>query len=184
MLFGLYFSPSDTPNKYAFYIIAYVVPLLLLYYLTAKYIIKIYKARKVFISKRNPDKYPGQDKYNWFLTAEGVEKINIIIADFWRWYILNKAELIEVTSQKTNLSKKDLGKAVDALLNTIGEALAEGNKVRLAGFGTFATKRRAARKVYNPTNKAKIKVKAKTIPVFKAGKNLKDLAEMSRQVKK
>jgi DNA-binding protein HU-beta len=78
--------------------------------------------------------------------------------------------------EKTNLSKKDLEKAVNALLNTIEEALAGGNKVRLVGFGTFATKKRAARKVYNPMNKAKTKIKARTIPVFKAGKNLKDLA--------
>jgi hypothetical protein len=63
-LFGFYFSPAEVPNKYAFYIIAYVVPLLLLYYLIAKYILKIYKARKVFISKRNLEKYLNQDKYH------------------------------------------------------------------------------------------------------------------------
>jgi hypothetical protein len=64
LFFGLRFSPQGSFNKYAFYIIAYVVPFLLLYYLSAKYIFKRYRARKVFISKRNLDKYLNEDKYH------------------------------------------------------------------------------------------------------------------------
>lgn len=90
--------------------------------------------------------------------------------------LLNKAELIKSMADKTGLSKKELEKAVNAFCSSVSEALAGGSKVRLVGFGTFATKIRAARKVYNPTNKAKTKAKARTIPVFKAGKNLKVLA--------
>ena len=52
LFFGLRFSPQGSSNKYAFYIIAYAVPFLLLYYLTAKYILKRYKAGKVFITKK------------------------------------------------------------------------------------------------------------------------------------
>lgn len=79
-------------------------------------------------------------------------------------------------SEKTNLNKKDLGKAVEAFCSSITEALAAGEKVRLVGFGTFATKKRAAREVYNPTNKTKTSITDRRIPVYKAGKNLKDLA--------
>lgn len=60
---GLYFSPSDFPNKYVFNIIAYVVPLLLLYYLLTVYILKRYRARKVFISKRNLGKFLDKDQH-------------------------------------------------------------------------------------------------------------------------
>lgn len=62
-LFGLCFSPSDASNKYAFYIIAYVVPFLLLSYLIINCILKRYKARKVYISKRVLEKFLEQDKY-------------------------------------------------------------------------------------------------------------------------
>lgn len=63
-LFGLWFSPSDASNKYAFYIIAYVVPFLLLSYLIINCILKRYKARKkVYISKRVLEKFLEQDKY-------------------------------------------------------------------------------------------------------------------------
>lgn len=64
LFFGLRFSPQDSFNKYTFYIIAYVVPFLLLYYLTAKYILKRYRARKVFISKKNLDKYLDEDNHH------------------------------------------------------------------------------------------------------------------------
>lgn len=89
---------------------------------------------------------------------------------------MNKTELIKSMVDKTSLSKKELEKALNAFCSSVKEALAGGDKVRLVGFGIFATKKRAARKVFNPANKAKTKIKARTIPVFKAGKNLKDLA--------
>lgn len=62
--FGLYFSPSDFSNKYVFNIIAYVVPLLLLYYLLTVYILRRYRARKVFLSKRNLDKFLDKDQHH------------------------------------------------------------------------------------------------------------------------
>ena len=77
--------------------------------------------------------------------------------------------------ENTDLSKKDLEKAVKAFINTIAEALIREEKIRLVGFGTFRTRKRGARKVYNPKNKAKTKIDTRTIPAFKAGKNLKDM---------
>jgi DNA-binding protein HU-beta len=87
----------------------------------------------------------------------------------------NKADLIKSIGEKTGLSKRDSEKAVKAFINTIAEALVREDKIRLVGFGTFRTKKRGARKVYNPKNKTKTKINTRTIPTFKAGKTLKSL---------
>jgi DNA-binding protein HU-beta len=86
---------------------------------------------------------------------------------------LNKSDLIKSVCEKTNLSKKESEKAIQAVLNSIAQSLAKGDKVQLVGFGTFETKVRAARKGRNPQTGAEIKIKAKKVPVFKAGKVLK-----------
>lgn len=87
---------------------------------------------------------------------------------------MTKADLITVVAQKTNLSKKDSEKAVAAMLDTITETLASGEKVSLVGFGTFEVKERAAREGINPRTKEKIIIPASKLPSFKAGKALKE----------
>jgi len=87
---------------------------------------------------------------------------------------MNKAELISNVAEKTELTKKDTEKAVSAILNTIEEALSKGDKVQLVGFGTFETRERAARKGRNPQTGEEIDIAAARVPVFKAGKALKD----------
>ena len=87
---------------------------------------------------------------------------------------MNKAELIATVAEKTGLSKKDSEKAVNATFDTITAALKDGDKVQLVGFGSFEVKKRAARVGRNPKTKEEIEIPATRVPVFKAGKVLKD----------
>jgi len=87
---------------------------------------------------------------------------------------MNKAELIAAVAEKTGLSKKDTEAVVSASIEVITESLAQGEKVQLVGFGSFETKARAARIGRNPRTKEEIKIPASKLPVFKAGKALKD----------
>lgn len=86
----------------------------------------------------------------------------------------NKAELIEKVAAATELTKKDASKAVDAVLASIEESLANGEKVQLIGFGTFEVRERAARKGRNPQTNEEIEIPASKVPAFKPGKALKD----------
>lgn len=87
---------------------------------------------------------------------------------------MNKAELISNVAEKTELTKRDAEKAVTAVLDTIGEALSRSDKVQLVGFGTFEIRERAARKGRNPQTGEEINIDAARVPVFKAGKALRD----------
>ena len=87
---------------------------------------------------------------------------------------MNKAELINVVAEKAGLSKKDMEKAVTALIDTITAELVAGEKVSLVGFGNFDVKTREARTGRNPKTKEEIQIPATRIPQFKAGKALKD----------
>ena len=87
---------------------------------------------------------------------------------------MNKAELVAALAAKTELSKKDAEKALNAVVETITEALKAGDKVALVGFGTFEAKERPARVARNPRTGEEIKVEASKTPAFKAGKALKD----------
>ncbi len=87
---------------------------------------------------------------------------------------MNKTELIAAIAEKTNLTKKDSELALAAALEAITEALVEGDKVQLIGFGSFEIKNREAREARNPRTGETIKVPASKAPVFKAGKALKD----------
>lgn len=88
---------------------------------------------------------------------------------------MNKSDLIANIAEKSSLSKADAGRALDAFVETVREALVEGEKVQLVGFGTFETRDRKARSGRNPRNpKETIQIPASTAPVFKAGKNLKE----------
>lgn len=84
---------------------------------------------------------------------------------------MNKAELVAELNQKTGLKTE---KFLNAFIETISDALAQGDKVQLIGFGTFETRERSAREARNPLNGEKLHVDAKIVPVFKAGKALKD----------
>ncbi len=87
---------------------------------------------------------------------------------------MNKAELINVVSEAAEVSKKDAEAVITATLDAISDALKEGEKVQLVGFGSFEVKKRAARVGRNPKTKEPIEIPASTVPVFKAGKVLKD----------
>ncbi len=87
---------------------------------------------------------------------------------------MTKAELISAIAEKTELTKKDSAKALDAIVAAITETLADGGKVQLVGFGTFESRTRAARTGINPQTKKQIKIKATKVPAFKAGQALKD----------
>lgn len=88
---------------------------------------------------------------------------------------MNKAELIAAVAEKSGFSKKDTEKMINSTLETITEALKNGDKVQMVGFGVFETKDRAARIGRNPKTKEEIEIPASTVPVFKAGKALKDM---------
>ena len=87
---------------------------------------------------------------------------------------MNKAELISAVAEKTGLSKKDSEKAINATFDTITVAMEAGEKVQLVGFGAFDIKERASRIGRNPKTKEEIEIPASRVPVFKAGKALKD----------
>ena len=90
---------------------------------------------------------------------------------------MNKVELIAAVAEKAGLSKKDSDKAVAAVLESIVDALASGDKVQLVGFGSFEVKSRAARTGRNPRTKEVVEIPASKVPVFKAGKALKDAVD-------
>ena len=87
---------------------------------------------------------------------------------------MNKNELIAAVAERANLTKKDSEAAVSAMLEAISDALCEGDKVQLVGFGSFEVKKREARVGRNPKTKEAIEIPATKAPVFKAGKLLKD----------
>jgi DNA-binding protein HU-beta len=87
---------------------------------------------------------------------------------------MNKTELINAVAEASELSKKDATKAVDAVFDAILEALKNGDKVQLIGFGNFEVRERAARKGRNPQTGEEIEISASKVPAFKPGKALKD----------
>ena len=87
---------------------------------------------------------------------------------------MNKQELAIAITEKTNLTKAAAEKFINIFTDTITEALAKDDKVQLIGFGTFETRKRAAREAHNPATGGTVKVEAKTVPAFKPGKALKD----------
>ncbi len=87
---------------------------------------------------------------------------------------MNKTQLIEAVAAKTDLTKKGAEAAVAAVLESIEDALAAGEKVQLIGFGTFEVKERAERIGRNPATGAEIKIAACKYPAFSAGAKLKD----------
>ncbi len=86
-----------------------------------------------------------------------------------------KAELVEEVARATELTKRDAELLVEIALGSIVEALRRGEKVELRGFGSFRVREREARRGRNPKTGAEVKIPAKQIPYFKAGKELKEI---------
>lgn len=87
---------------------------------------------------------------------------------------MNRNELIPAIAEKSGLSRKDAGRALDAFTEIVREALAKGDNVKMQGFGTFGVKERAAHSVLNPRTRVRVEIAPSRIPFFKAGKFLKD----------
>ena len=90
---------------------------------------------------------------------------------------MNKSELIQAVADKVDSPKSEVSRTLDAVLDTITESVARGDKVSLTGFGTFERRERAARSGRNPQTGAQIKVAASKAPAFKAGKAFKDAVD-------
>lgn len=90
---------------------------------------------------------------------------------------MNKTELIQGVAEKSGLTKKDSEKAVNAILESIMDAVSAGDKVQLIGFGTFESRERAAREGRNPSTGETINIPATKVPAFKAGKAFKDMVK-------
>ena len=86
---------------------------------------------------------------------------------------MTKAELVEMISGETGISKKDTGIIVNMILENIGAALTDGDKVELRGFGSFKVKSRRSRVARNPRTGDSVSVPAKQVPYFKASNELK-----------
>ena len=87
---------------------------------------------------------------------------------------MNKTQFIAAVAEKSELTKKDADKAVNAMIEVIADTLKAGDKVQIMGFGNFEVKERAERAGINPATKQRITIAASKSPVFKAGKALKD----------
>ena len=87
---------------------------------------------------------------------------------------MNKAELVAKAAEKTGLTKKDTDAVLNAVLDTVTEALANGEKVQLVGFGSFETKTRGARTARNPKTNLPVPVAPTRVAQFKPGKSLKE----------
>ncbi len=87
---------------------------------------------------------------------------------------MNKTELITKVAEKAEISKKDAESAVNAFTNVVADALVDGDKVQIVGFGTFEVTEHAARTGRNPKTGEVIEIGASKSPKFKAGKALKD----------
>ena len=87
---------------------------------------------------------------------------------------MTKAEFITAVAEKAGMTKKDTEAAVSAVIDTITDSLAKGEKIQLVGFGTFEVRERKARKGINPQTKKEISIAATKVPAFKAGRALKD----------
>ena len=88
---------------------------------------------------------------------------------------MNKADLVKKMAEKSDLTRADAEKALNAFVESVEEGLANGDKIQLVGFGSFEVRERAARKGRNPQTKQEITIKASRAPIFKVGKALKDM---------
>ncbi len=87
---------------------------------------------------------------------------------------MTKDDMVVMMAEKSGISKRQAGDALQAFMDGVGTQLSDGNKVSFSGFGTFSVSARKARQGRNPQTGATISIPATTVPVFKAGKNLKE----------
>ena len=87
---------------------------------------------------------------------------------------MNKEELVQEIAKKASVTQKEAAEVLAALLETVQKTVSKGKKVTLVGFGTFEPRKRAARNGRNPQTGKEIKIPAKTVPAFSAGKKFKD----------
>jgi len=87
---------------------------------------------------------------------------------------MNKGDLVERVAKKCDLSKADAEKALNSILRAISDAVVNGDKVTLIGFGTFSVSKRAAREGRNPQTGETMNIPAKKVVKFKAGSKLAD----------
>jgi DNA-binding protein HU-beta len=88
---------------------------------------------------------------------------------------MNKEELVKEISKKAKVSQKQASEVLSVALEAIQKSVSKGKKVTLVGFGTFEARKRAARVGRNPQTGKEIKIPAKTVPAFSAGKKFKEL---------
>lgn len=88
---------------------------------------------------------------------------------------MNKEELVQEVAKKTKASQKQVAEILSAVIECIEKTVAKGKKVTLVGFGTFEARRREARVGRNPQTGKELKIPAKTVPAFSAGKKFKEL---------
>ena len=88
---------------------------------------------------------------------------------------MKKTDLIAAVAEQSGLSKKDAEKAINATIDTIIKAVADGDKIQLTGFGTFQQRQRNARTGVDPRTGNSIEIPASKVPAFKAGKGFKDI---------
>lgn len=97
---------------------------------------------------------------------------------------MNKTELVKALAEKAEMTQKDAAKALDATVDTIQQALAEGDKVQIIGFGSFEVRERKERKVISPATHEEITVPATKVPAFKPGKSLKEAVAVEKKTAK
>ena len=90
---------------------------------------------------------------------------------------MNKDELLKEVAKKANVSQKLAGDVVNTILETVEKQVSKGKKVTLIGFGTFESRKRNARTGRNPQTGKEIKIPAKTVPAFTAGKKFKEMVK-------
>ena len=86
---------------------------------------------------------------------------------------MNKEELVQEVAKKANVTQKDAAEILGALIDTIEKSVAKGKKITLVGFGTFERRERAARTGRNPQTGKELKIPARKVPAFTAGKKFK-----------
>ena len=93
---------------------------------------------------------------------------------------MNKEELVQEVAKKTKISQKQVEETLSTLVETIVKTVSKGKKVTLIGFGTFEPRKRAARTGRNPQTGKELKIAAKTVPAFSAGKKFKDAVNKNK----
>jgi len=90
---------------------------------------------------------------------------------------MNKEELVKEISKKTKLPQKNVSEILNTTIETIEKNVSKGKRVTLVGFGTFESRKRAARTGRNPQTGKEIKIPAKKVPAFSAGKKFKEMVQ-------